>query len=62
METFFRKLITGTTYIRLSQDYIDISNLDVMFRIMDMYSEVLQVLNTGLPPLENDGLWPVNLI
>lgn len=61
-ETFLRKLIPGTTYLGLSRDYIGISDIDVRFRIMDRYPDVLQVLNTGLPPLENRYVTPNNAI
>jgi aminocarboxymuconate-semialdehyde decarboxylase len=61
-ETFLKKLIPGASYIGLSRDYIGISDLDVRFRIMDRFPDVLQVLTTGLPPLENRYVKPKNAI
>ena len=61
-EAFLKKLRPGVTYIGLSRDYAGISDLDVRFRIMDRYPDVLQVLNTGLPPLENRYVTPKNAV
>ena len=61
-EAFLKKLKSGASYTGLSRDYIGISDIDVRFRIMDRYPEVLQVLNTGLPPLEDRYVTSKNAI
>ena len=48
-EAFLRSSNRELRYIGLSRDYIGISDIEVRFRIMDRYPDVLQVLNTGLP-------------
>lgn len=51
-DAFLKKLKPGASYTGLSRDYIGISDIEVRFRIMDRYPDVLQVLNTGLPHLK----------
>ena len=41
---------------------LSISDLEVRFRLMDRYPDVLQVLNVGLPPLEDRYVTPENAI
>jgi len=41
---------------------LSITDLDVRFRLMDRFPDVLQVLNVGLPPLEDRYVTPKNAV